>query len=163
MLRIYLAGPNVFYRDPKKEGERLVACCKKHGFEGLFPLDNEVSQSPHVDKAIFEANVQLIDSADLVIANLMPFRGPESDIGTVWEVAYAYAHKKPVHGYSHCGKALADKIPNILVDETELRCENDWAIEDFNNPFNLMLMHSLTSFTVGDLEDVLVKLKALHP
>ena len=159
-LRIYLAGPNVFYRDPQLEGTTLVELCAKHGHTGLFPLDNELPASDSVDTAIFHANVALLDSADIVVANLTPFRGPESDIGTVWEVAYAFAKGKPVHGYSTCGLTLVEKLSQtqtLTREEDTLRCAQDWAVENFGHPFNLMLMNSLSSFTVGTLEDVMTK------
>ena len=42
MYRIYLAGPDVFARDPFLLAARKKAICAKYGFEGVFPMDNEV-------------------------------------------------------------------------------------------------------------------------
>ena len=40
MLRIYLAGPQVFRPDAVRYGQQLKEACLASGFVGLFPLDN---------------------------------------------------------------------------------------------------------------------------
>ncbi len=42
MLKIYLAGPDVFRADSIEYGELLKRVCAKHGVEGCFPRDNKV-------------------------------------------------------------------------------------------------------------------------
>ena len=37
--RVYLAGFDVFRRDAREHGARLVAWCEEYGFEGVYPLD----------------------------------------------------------------------------------------------------------------------------
>jgi nucleoside 2-deoxyribosyltransferase len=44
-------------------------------------------------KRIFEADVQAIKSADLIIGVL---NGPKADDGAAWELGYAYALRKPI-------------------------------------------------------------------
>ena len=38
---VYLAGFDVFLPDAAAQGERLKALAARHGFDGLFPLDNQ--------------------------------------------------------------------------------------------------------------------------
>ena len=111
MKKIYLAGPDVFLPNAIEEGERLKALCKEYGYEGLFPMDNVISgETPkEIAQKIQEANKQMIHMCDIVIANLSPFRGPEPDSGTVWEVGYAQAFGKKVVGYSTDRRTLKEK------------------------------------------------------
>ena len=93
MMKIYLAGPEVFFPAPQKEGQRLKDICADHGFEGVFPLDGEVGMESlaawEIAGAIFDANIQKIDQCSAVIANMTPFRGPGMDGGTAFEIGYA--------------------------------------------------------------------------
>jgi nucleoside 2-deoxyribosyltransferase len=38
-MRIYLAGPDVFYPDALARSEAMKAACARHGMLGVFPLD----------------------------------------------------------------------------------------------------------------------------
>src|SRR5690606_746036 len=115
MIRsLYLAGPDVFRPDARERGAELKALCARHGFEGLFPLDQDVPAhvTDPVDQAkwIYHANIGLIERADAVLANLDFFRGPEPDSGTCFEVGYAVARGKPVFGYIPDGGTFAARI-----------------------------------------------------
>jgi len=94
-VKIYLAGPDVFEPNAKEIGKKLSKKCKKQGFKPLFPLDNEICAhtKKELSRAIFKANKAMIESCDIVIANLNPFRGPEPDSGTVWEVGCYWVRK----------------------------------------------------------------------
>ena len=91
MKKIYLAGFDVFAPDAKQRGAKMKMLCAEHGFIGLYPFDNEADNAPD----IFAGNCGLIDQADIVIANLNPFRGDEPDCGTCFEVGYALPKAKP--------------------------------------------------------------------
>lgn len=78
--RIYLAGPEVFFRNrntgPSWPRKRLL---REHGFEGVDPLDTDLAFPEHESKQdqglrIYRANRELMDSCDAIIANLTPFR-----------------------------------------------------------------------------------------
>ena len=56
--------------------------------------------------AIFLQNVALIEKSAIVLANIVPFRGPSADPGTVWEIGYAYAKGIPVICYGSAGTYL---------------------------------------------------------
>ena len=147
MKKIYLAGPDVFLPNAIEEGERLKALCKEYGYEGLFPMDNVVSgKTPHeIAQKIQEANNQMIHTCDMVIANLSPFRGPEPDSGTVWEVGYAQAFGKKVFGYSTDRRTLKEKTQAMLeLGESDVDREG-MVIEDFGLSHNLMFANCMVA------------------
>src|SRR5690349_20491208 len=107
-MRIYLAGPDVFRADVAAHAARLKALCAERGLTGVFPLDDAVEPGGEpLSRAIFRHNVRLIDSCKAVLANLTPFRGPGADCGTAWELGYAFAAGKRVHGWSGAAADLA--------------------------------------------------------
>ena len=162
MKKIYIAGPDVFEKDSIEVGKRLVALCEKYGFEGLYPLDNVVdfSQEKHkIAQDIFEANISMIQKADIVIANLNPFRGKEPDSGTVWECGYAHGLGKSVYAYMYDG---SEYITRFTPEEIELENGTMYdkqgrLIEDFAYPLNLMLSCSVKEVVTGSFEDTLKK------
>src|SRR5690606_10655291 len=147
MIRsLYLAGPDVFRPDATRRGQELKALCARHGFEGLFPLDQDVPADitdPAGQAAwIYRNNIALIERADAVLANLDFFRGPEPDSGTCFEVDYAVAKGKPVYGYIPEQGSLAQRIrlrhPQAIGGDGLLDVHG-WNIEEFGLPLNLML------------------------
>jgi nucleoside 2-deoxyribosyltransferase len=144
MLKIYLAGPDVFEPDAIEKGAALKELCGEFGFEGLFPLDNAIAdmETPYnTAKAIREANIKLLESADIVMANLNPFRGLEPDSGTVYEVGYAAALNKKVYGYAADRRTMIERIRDIqkLAADASV-CKDGMIIEDFGMSHNLMLL-----------------------
>ena len=93
---VYLAGPTVFLPDARAVGRRLVEACRASGLEGLFPLDKEIAPAEPalMAAAIYRANLQMIDRADGVLADIGPFRGAGMDPGTAFEIGYAIAQEK---------------------------------------------------------------------
>lgn len=156
--KVYLAGPEVFLPNADQIGHQKKALCHQYGFEGLFPLDSELSaqalQGPAQDLgfAISAANEQLIESCDLLIANLTPFRSPSADVGTVYELGLARGLGKPIYGYSNCLTPYHERIwqqfgilnaqhhplkPIASVDD--LRDRDGLKIEQFDLNDNLMI------------------------
>ncbi len=160
MIRhLYLAGPDVFLPHAKEHGERLKTLCKQYGFNGHFPLDNEISASDTADMAekIRIANIELIERCDAVIANLSPFRGPEPDSGTVFEVGYALAKGKTVIGFSHDKRTLKARTQSMLA-LGDGECDREgMALEDFGLTHNLMFAFIVRA---GSFEEALSLLKA---
>jgi nucleoside 2-deoxyribosyltransferase len=144
MLKIYLAGPDVFEPDAIEKGAALKALCRQFGFEGLFPLDNAVlsDDTPcNTAKAIREANIRLLESSDIVMANLNPFRGVEPDSGTVYEVGYAAALGKKVYGYAADRRPMIERVRDAQKLDSDARvCKDGMIIEDFGMSHNLMLL-----------------------
>ncbi len=140
MKKVYLAGFEVFAPDAKETGERLKELCRKYGFEGLYPLDNECESA----EEIYEGNIALIKSADFVIANVNAFRGFEPDSGTAFEIGYAAALGKRVAAY------LSEARPMIEW----VRDDNGYSVEDFGYPVNLMIAMG-AEIICGGAEDAL--------
>ena len=139
MKRVYLAGPDVFFKDPVAIGERLKGLCAAYGLEGVFPLDAAVDTtlSPRkVATQIFEGNRNLIDSCDGVLAHLVPFRGPSADVGTVWELGYALGRGKKVAGYTG----------NLNLYHDKARGLDEHMVESFELFDNLMVACSCRTY-----------------
>ncbi|EKS72647.1 nucleoside 2-deoxyribosyltransferase [Burkholderia sp. SJ98] len=142
--RIYLAGFDVFRRDAKEHGEYLKQLCRNRGFVGLYPLDGDVPSSLQPQDAarhIYTANVQLIRSADIVMANLDDFRGAgEPDSGTAFEVGFAVALGKPVWAYRSSEATLVQRVQAAATTGSDgAYCAGGYLIEDFGLSVNLML------------------------
>ena len=145
MEKIYLAGPEVFLPNALEVGNAHKLLCKEYGYEGLFPLDNTISGSnlKEIAEAIRLANQKMIQTCDIVIANLTPSRGPES--GTVWEVGFAQGLGKRVLAYSTDMRSLKEKTQSILnLGDTNCDLEG-MEIEDFGLTHNLMFAHSVVA------------------
>ena len=127
MKKIYLAGFDVFAPDAVQRGAKMKMMCANTRSSVLYPFDNEANTA----QEIFAGNCGLIDSADIVIANLNPFRGAEPDSGTCFEVGYAIAKGKTVYGYVSDARSLREKLGE--------RDENGFSVENFGLPLNLML------------------------
>jgi nucleoside 2-deoxyribosyltransferase len=146
-MKVYLAGPDVFLPDAVEIGRRKVDLCRRYGFTGLFPLDNQID--PAVGGAslqIFRGNEAMMLAADAIIANLTPFRGPGADTGTVYELGYMAGLGKLCLGYSNDPSCYADRVREFsgansrdgrLVDAQGL------TVEDFGLGDNLMMIHAL--------------------
>lgn len=149
MKKIYLAGPDVFEPNAVEVGERLKQLAHQYGFIGLFPLDNMISVqgTPHeIARAIRAANIKLIESADIIMANLNPFRGLEPDSGTVFEVGFATALKKEVYCYAIDCRSMIERIRDKqqLSNEATL-CQEGKTIEDFGLSHNLMMIDQVVA------------------
>ncbi|KAL3420332.1 hypothetical protein PVAG01_08831 [Phlyctema vagabunda] len=139
-MKIYLAGPDVFELDPIAKGKMLKALCEKHGVEGLYPMDNELSDAEHGSHAqaasIRSANMDLIMAADAIIANMAPFRGPSMDVGTAYEMGVAAALNKVVVGYTSDVRSYVSKVKDFHTVERApdgyLRDEQGMSVEEFN-------------------------------
>lgn len=138
--RIYLAGPEVFF--PAEEHQAIVAEKKRllrdYGFEGVDPLDTELSFPPGLAKTqqghrIYRANRELMDSCDAIIANLTPFRGVSADPGTVFEIGYMIGQGKPAYGFTTDERLYRERAGGSDLDE------RGHSIEDFEMSDNLMV------------------------
>ena len=115
-LRVYLAGPDVFFPDAVEVGEAKKRVCAEHGFVGVFPLDADFEplfklKSPaEQGHKTFDLMVELMDSCDLAVANLTPFRGPSMDVGTAIEMGYMLGCGKPVFGYTNMSTDYAERV-----------------------------------------------------
>ena len=153
-MLIYLAGPDVFRPNAQEWAEDAKALCRRYGYNALFPLDAEESRP---DK-IYTANIAMIRRAQIVVANLDPFRGAEPDSGTCFELGYAAALGKRLFGYTTIHTTVIDRVKSLSGQVTESADSGSvdaagWSIEDFNLPVNLMLAMTAT-LVAGSLEIV---------
>lgn len=161
-MKIYLAGPDVFRPDVLEWADSVRELCRRYGFEPLLPVDHEETAP---DK-IFQANIDLIRKAQVVAANLDPFRGPEPDSGTAFELGYALALGKKICGYVTCLESLADRVTKAnygpgegIVEGELLKDYRGMIVENFGLPCNLMI--SIPAHIVeGGLEACLKSLRA---
>lgn len=115
-MRVYLSGPDVFFPNAIEIGQAKKEICARFGLEGVYPLDpgfsslSELKIPAEMGYATFRLMVDLMDSCDLVIANMTPFRGPSMDVGTAVEVGYMYGAGKPVFGYTNVAADYGDRV-----------------------------------------------------
>jgi nucleoside 2-deoxyribosyltransferase len=150
MMKIYLAGPDVFLPKPDEMGRRKKELCTQYGLTGLFPLDNAIDpKARDASIKIFRSNEGLMKEADAIIANLTPFRGPSADTGTVYELGYMAACGKLCLGYSNDPAPYVDRVKRFgtvepcgghLIDAGKL------TVENFGLPDNLMMIHALDRY-----------------
>lgn len=167
MLKIYLAGPGVFEQDPLAHGHALKEICRKHGVEGVYPLDSHLDLSGQDKKRqarmIFEANIAFIEACDGLVADMSSFRGPGMDGGTAFEMGCAYAQAKPVVGYGAKGSYLArcQKMFGPLREENAIAYDRDGRmVEDFDLADNLMMSCAVQDH-FETFEEALIRIKAL--
>ena len=140
----YLAGPDVFLPDAKAIGVERKLRLLEAGIIGHFPSDDEIAPGPGMAHAIFLQNVALIEKSDIVLANIVPFRGPSADPGTVWEIGYAYARGIPVICYGSFGTYLERCRVVGLESDAQGKDHEGFAIEDFGEQENLMITRCAT-------------------
>ena len=130
-MRVYLSGPDVFLPNALEIGQAKKGICAQYGFEGVYPLDadfsglNGLSRPADMGYVTYRLMVRLMDSCDLVIANMTPFRGPSMDVGTAVEVGYMYGRGKPVFGYTNTAADYAERVaPDGFTIEPFMLADN---------------------------------------
>jgi nucleoside 2-deoxyribosyltransferase len=98
---VYLAGPDVFFPDALERGARMKDVLAARELYGLFPLDGAPEPGHYADSkafalAIGDACEAMMRQADIAIANIQPWRGPEADDGTSYEIGFMAALGKPI-------------------------------------------------------------------
>ena len=148
--KFYLAGPEVYFPDAIGIGREKKRICAAAGAEGLFPLDFELSLEERAKQdiahRIFASNEEMMRRSDCAIANLTPFRGPNVDDGTAYEIGAMVAQRKPVFGYANVTGDVRERIAEFFGRPVEtdwetgrLRDPEHCFVEDFGLPVNLML------------------------
>ncbi|WP_068464552.1 nucleoside 2-deoxyribosyltransferase [Hyphomicrobium sulfonivorans] len=145
-LRIYLAGPEVFFPNAVEQGEIKKRMCAEFGFEGVYPLDNCIDGAAALSPAelarrISLGNEALMRTCDLVIANCTPFRSVSMDSGTAFEIGFMRALGRPVLGYSNNAADFAARVRTVHSNGLHGWDGESAAadIEDFGLAENLMI------------------------
>jgi nucleoside 2-deoxyribosyltransferase len=152
---VYLAGPDVFYPDAILRGARMKAALAARDMTGLFPLDAELHPGDYPGEkelalAIAEACEGQIRKADMGIFNIEPWRGPEADDGTAYELGFMAALGKPVILYSSDPRSFAERIAadiyqgEVYQDGHLTRGKRDGMLIEAFDSFadNLMLINA---------------------
>src|SRR5947209_674752 len=138
--KVYLAGPDVFAANSTEIGTAKKKVCERHGFEGLYPGDLPLPIDAANPFSLFEHLVEMLDRADLIIANMTPFRGTSMDVGTAVEVGYMHARGRPVFGYTNVTSDYAERAGVEAVPATGnalLVGSDGMAVEQFSLADNL--------------------------
>ena len=116
----YLAGPDVFLPDAPAQAARKSAICARHGITALPPLNEDVASLASMAEAeawrvIFAKDLAMMERADLVIANLTPFRGASADAGTLVELGWFLGRGRPIFAYSNSATPFAARSAALLA------------------------------------------------
>lgn len=105
---------------------------------------------------IYRANIDLMNRAYAVAANMVRFRGPSMDVGTAFEMGYMLGLGKPVFAYYDAAPFYGrEEAPGKYVDRVRVHCpvsEHDprvdadgLTVDDFGMADNLMMIGALES------------------
>lgn len=116
-MKIYLAGP-LFTTAEREFNTKFAGLLRERGHEVWLP--QEVDLRDKTADEVFQKDVNGIDWADVVVANM---DGADPDSGTCWECGYAFRQKP------------------VVVFRTDFRRGGE---EPRNGSYNLMLTQSST-------------------
>ena len=145
-LKVYLAGPNVFFPNHEAVFKQQKAICAQYGFEGVAPTDNQPDlrklDTPHkIGLAISKADEDTMNACDLVIANMTPWPvkpddkrqlGISTDVGTAYEMGYMRAQGKPVFAYTNTSVNFLERTKAFLGGLLKPRASDPALLEDKN-------------------------------
>lgn len=149
---LYLAGPEVFLPNALEVVDEQRRICREHGLVPISPLDKgdgPGDQTVSRQDRIFAGNIALIHRADAIVANIAPFRGPDPDAGTAFEVGYAHALGRPIYLWANDPSSNAERVAQHLGPlhrrgDGMLADRDGLMVEDFGGPMNLMLVSPAT-------------------
>jgi nucleoside 2-deoxyribosyltransferase len=144
----YLAGPDVFLPNAPAHAARKAVICAAHGITALPPLNEDIAslaelEAHHAWRAIFTKDIEMMERADLVIANLTPFRGASADAGTLIEVGWFLGRGRPIFGYSNSATPFAERSAAHVASVPDPI--PGLAVEGFGLPDNLMIPGAVES------------------
>lgn len=117
-MKLYLAGPDVFFKEAVAHYSAKRNLCQSFGFIALTPLDSDPQNWQHLPVAeqaesIYQANIRLMQQADAIVANLTPWQGVSADVGTVFELGFMRALGKPCFAYSNDSRDLSTRMATL--------------------------------------------------
>jgi nucleoside 2-deoxyribosyltransferase len=151
---VYLAGPDVFFPDAVARGEHLKTVVAARGMVGLFPLDNDLDPAAYPNRqalaiAIARANEVLMRRADVILANIQPWRGVEADDGTAYEIGFMASLGKLIVLYTSDPRTFGERIRTDVYGGRSFQdgpyergASDGMMIEDFGLADNLMLINA---------------------
>ena len=126
--------------------------------------EDDGDPSLEISDRIFANNIAMIERADAVVANIDPFRGPDPDAGTAFEVGYAHGRGKPVYVWTESTATASQRVEQLhgplhTRADGMLADRDDVMVENFGGPVNLMLVSPAT-VVLGTFEDCIRRVAA---
>lgn len=147
-MRVYLAGPEVFLPNARAVLDEKIQLTRRYGFTPVSPGDLEIPKTATRKArglAISAIDERLMSGADLIIANLTPFRGVAADVGTAFELGFMCARGCPAYAFTNTTRdhfaRVRDYYNGVILedDQGRPRGPDGLAVEDFDMVDNLML------------------------
>lgn len=149
VIRVYLAGPEVFLSDASDVLSRKKAICERWGVTGVAPIDDQVEPAIGASQAaalrVSRVNERLMRSCDAIISNLTPFRSTSADVGTAFELGFMRALGKQVLAYTNETLPYAARVekwqgrPLRSLANGSREDQYGHLVEDYGLVDNLML------------------------
>lgn len=156
---LYIAGPDVFYPSAVEILMKKKNYCESLGISAVIPVDNGDSVNQHpTGLDIYLGNLSQMNQADIIVANISPFRGPHMDPGTAFEIGYFAALKKPIFCYSETLDVLSSRVeswsgqPPTTDKDGSLRDKEGSLIENFDFHENLMISGASLISSLGKID-----------
>ncbi len=149
-----MAGPEVFLPNAREMLDRKIALARSYGFTPVSPGDLTIPETEtryQHGLAISAINESLMSSANLIIANLTPFRGISADVGTVFELGFMCARGCPAFAFSNCAENHFERVSSLHGGDVQLgpdgrhRGPDGLSLENFDMIDNLMLDGSIAA------------------
>ncbi|MDB5529454.1 MAG: nucleoside 2-deoxyribosyltransferase protein [Devosia sp.] len=148
--KVYIAGPEVFLPNGSEQMALKGRMALEHGFFPSTMAEDALDPTGVTPFAfgcqISAANEAMMRDADLVIANLTPFRGISADIGTAFEVGFMCALRKPAFGYTNTTRGYFERLSEDFYHGATrkdaggvMRGRDGLMLEDHGMVDNLML------------------------
>lgn len=172
LLRLYLAGPEVFLPNGLENAKKQRELCEKYGFIPMHPMDNNVDLGDldmNTAMRIYRADIDQIRKSDVLVANCNGFRGVCMDDGTAYELGFGNALGKPSYGYireltSLVERTIRDYPCHLLWGGKYLDREGYLVTDDFGTSINLMMQCGMLQtqgrLVEGDFEACLVAIRS---
>jgi nucleoside 2-deoxyribosyltransferase len=148
MQKVYLAGPEVFFPDGEAITEAKRALTRDYGFVPNIWSGAQDWPTDKFEIGVFIArnNEAVMNDSDFIIANMTPFRGISTDVGTAFEIGYMCAQGKPAFGYTNDARFYGQRATDDFYkgdvtpdDKGVNRAPDGQMVEDHFMSDNLML------------------------
>lgn len=155
---VFLAGPDLWFPDAETHLEDMAEVCRGAGLTARFGRTGlkETARTEVMAREIYANALAAVRGSDALIANLTPWRGPNADPGTAFEMGFASALGKPVLAYMNVTdeddadhrsriEAMVGAVPGGDGRWFDM---DDGEIEDLSLPENVMLWAEARRFFV---------------
>lgn len=156
--KIYIAGPECFYRNGYTQLDVMKRRAEEKGFGVTLPNNHPLDlDNPDLRKradSIFEDLKTIMKETTVIIADLEAYRGSEPDSGTVYEIGMAYADGLKCYGYTRDKRPLACKDQKYVMRGSDVFDEHGNLAPYRDLPFAPTVVGA-TKIVEGDFDDCL--------